>query len=90
MALGPSLRGFKNCRPVLIVDGTHLEGKYKGMMLVGVTMDDNNQLYLLTYAIVDTEINNSWKWFMTNLKIAIRDVVILLRLQPTPNYNKRS
>ena len=28
-------------------------------------------MYLLTYAIVDTEINNSWKWFMTNLKIAI-------------------
>ena len=43
MTLGPSLRGFKSCQPVItIVDGTRLKGKQKGTMIVGVAMDGNN------------------------------------------------
>ncbi|RVW53212.1 Serine/threonine-protein phosphatase 7 long form-like [Vitis vinifera] len=29
-AFHPSIEGFKHCRPVLTIDGTHLYGKYKG------------------------------------------------------------
>ncbi|XP_038885908.1 uncharacterized protein LOC120076214 [Benincasa hispida] len=71
MALGPCIRDFSSCRPVIIVDGSHLKGKYKGTMLVGVSMDGNNQVYHLAYAIVDNETDRAWKWFMSNLKYAI-------------------
>ncbi|XP_038902318.1 uncharacterized protein LOC120088954 [Benincasa hispida] len=73
MALGPCIRGFSSCRPVIIVDGSHLKGKYKRTMLVGVSMDGNNQVYPLAYAIVDNEIDRAWKWFISNLKCAIRE-----------------
>lgn len=43
MALGASLRGFLNCIcPVIIVDGTHLRGKYSGKLLVAMGVDGNN------------------------------------------------
>ncbi|XP_038896520.1 uncharacterized protein LOC120084770 [Benincasa hispida] len=73
IALGPCIRGFSSCRPVIIVDGSHLKGKYKGTMLVGVSMDGNNQVYPLAYAIVDNETDRAWKWFMSNLKCAIEE-----------------
>ncbi|XP_038902295.1 uncharacterized protein LOC120088929 [Benincasa hispida] len=71
MALGPCIRGFSSCRPMIIIDGSHLKGKYKGTMLVGISMDGNNQVYPLVYAIVDNETDRAWKWFMSNLKCAI-------------------
>ncbi|XP_038895847.1 uncharacterized protein LOC120084017 [Benincasa hispida] len=71
MALGPYIRGFSSCRPVIIVGGSHLKGKHKGTMLVGVSMDGNNQVYPLAYAIVDNETDRASKWFMSNLKCAI-------------------
>ncbi|XP_038889322.1 uncharacterized protein LOC120079232 [Benincasa hispida] len=71
MALGPYIKGFSSCRPVIIVDGSHLKGKYKGTKLFGVSMDGNNQVYPLAYAIVDNETGRAWKWFMSNMKCAI-------------------
>ncbi|XP_038882374.1 uncharacterized protein LOC120073641 [Benincasa hispida] len=71
MALGPCIRGFSSCRPVIIVNGSHLKGKYKGTMLVGVSMDGNNQVYPLAYDIGDNETDRAWKWFMSNLKCVI-------------------
>ncbi|XP_038898442.1 uncharacterized protein LOC120086080 [Benincasa hispida] len=71
MALGPCIKGFSSCQPMIIVDGSHLKGKYKGTMLVGVSMDGKNQVYPLAYAIVDNKTDRAWKWFMSNLKCAI-------------------
>ena len=36
-----SIRGFRRVRPVLIVDGTHLSGKYKGVLLTASGQDAN-------------------------------------------------
>ncbi|XP_038904494.1 protein FAR-RED ELONGATED HYPOCOTYL 3-like [Benincasa hispida] len=71
MALGPCIRDFTSYWPLIIVDGSHLKGKYKGTMLVAVSMDGNNQLYPLAYVMVDNETDRSWKWFMLNLKCSI-------------------
>lgn len=43
------------------------------MLLIGVAMDDNNQIYLVTFAIVDKENDALWKWFMVNLKNVIEE-----------------
>lgn len=40
-AFAASLDGFKHCRPMLMVDGTFLKGKHKGILLSVVGKDGN-------------------------------------------------
>ncbi|XP_073307173.1 uncharacterized protein [Primulina huaijiensis] len=37
-------------------------------MLIGVTLDANNQVLPLAFAIVDEETTDSWKWFLENIE----------------------
>ncbi|XP_073024316.1 uncharacterized protein [Primulina eburnea] len=60
-AFRPCVDGFRHCRKIISVDGTHLYTKYKHKMLIGVTLDANNQVLLLAFAIVDEETTDSWK-----------------------------
>lgn len=55
LAFGASINGFKKLRRVLVVDGTHLGGKYKGVLLTASGQDANFQIFPLAYAIVDSE-----------------------------------
>ncbi|XP_073314696.1 uncharacterized protein [Primulina huaijiensis] len=66
-AFRPCVDGFRHCRKIISVDGTHLYTKYKHKMLIGVTLDANNQVLPLAFAIVDEETTDSWKWFLENL-----------------------
>ncbi|XP_075480302.1 uncharacterized protein LOC142521003 [Primulina tabacum] len=59
--------GFRHCRKIISVDGTHLYTKYKHKILIAVTLDANNQVLPLAFAIVDEETSDSWKWFLENL-----------------------
>lgn len=36
LAFGASIEGFKKLRHVLVIDVTHLSGKYKGVLLTAV------------------------------------------------------
>ncbi|KAH0639443.1 hypothetical protein KY285_036029 [Solanum tuberosum] len=38
-ALDASIRGWEYCRPILVVDGTHLKSTYEGTMLIASTLD---------------------------------------------------
>lgn len=38
IALYPLMRGFKYCRPVMVVDGSHMSGPYKGTFLSASTL----------------------------------------------------
>ncbi|KAI5681170.1 hypothetical protein M9H77_02397 [Catharanthus roseus] len=51
--------GFQYCRSVISVDGTHLRGPYKGILLIASTWDANNHLFPLAFAIVDKELSES-------------------------------
>ena len=73
-SLGACIRGFRSCRPVICVDGTFLKSRYKGHMLCAVALDADSALYPLAFALVDSENQNSWKYFMLKLKEAIGDV----------------
>ena len=46
-----------------MVDGTHLSGKYEGVMLVAAAQDENFQIFPLAFGIVDAEDKPSWEWF---------------------------
>ncbi|KAL3640142.1 hypothetical protein CASFOL_015110 [Castilleja foliolosa] len=70
-ALGPAIRGFReHARPVIVVDGTFLTGKYKGILFVAVTQDGNNQIFLLAAGIGHVENDETWTWFLRNLERA--------------------
>jgi len=61
MALGGCIRGFVTCmRPVIAVDGTHLKGRFKGMMFVAATQDGNEQIYPIAIGYGDSENINAW------------------------------
>ena len=54
-----------------MVDGTHLHGKYEGNLMIATSQDANNQIYPLAFAIVDSENDDSWRWFFEQLKNVI-------------------
>ncbi|XP_020272023.1 uncharacterized protein LOC109847190 [Asparagus officinalis] len=54
-AFGSCIEGFRYCRPLLSIDGTHLYGKYKGVLLVATGVDADGGLFPLAFAVVDVK-----------------------------------
>ncbi|XP_010507504.1 PREDICTED: uncharacterized protein LOC104784138 [Camelina sativa] len=74
ISFGQSRRGFyKAMRKVIVVDGTFLKNKYKGVLLVATAVDGNSNLYPIAFGIADSENDCSWKWFFMQLKMVIAD-----------------
>ncbi|XP_010468643.1 PREDICTED: uncharacterized protein LOC104748745 [Camelina sativa] len=70
ISFGQSIRGFyKGMRKIIVVDGTFLKNKYKGVILVATTVDENSDLYPIAYGIADYENDFSWEWFFEQLKV---------------------
>ncbi|XP_022155477.1 uncharacterized protein LOC111022608 [Momordica charantia] len=79
MTLCCCIRGFSSCiRLVLVIDGAHLKGKYKGIIFTAFSVDGNNQIYPIAFGIVDKESDASWSWFLEGLKHFIGEVDGLL------------
>ncbi|CAA0819440.1 Unknown protein [Striga hermonthica] len=51
------------CRPVIVIDGTHLKGKSKGILFVATTKDENEQIFPLAFGIGDKECHSAWMGF---------------------------
>ncbi|XP_033129453.1 uncharacterized protein LOC117126142 [Brassica rapa] len=69
-----SLRGFYAAiRKVIVVDGTFLKSKYKGVLLVATALDGNSNLYPIAFGVVDSENDLAWNWFMRQLNVVIAD-----------------
>ena len=64
----PSIEGFEHCHPVLIIDGTHLYGKYKGTLMIAKGCDGNNQLFSLAFSITKCENIDIWGWFLACIR----------------------
>lgn len=62
-------RGFLNgYRKIIGPDGCFLKGYVKGELLTAIGRDDNNQMFLLAWALVEVECTESWVWFIKLLK----------------------
>lgn len=60
VALGQCVRSFQTTlRRVLAIDGTHLKGKYKGVLFVATTLDGDNHIVPVAFGIRKSENNNS-------------------------------
>ncbi|XP_048631005.1 uncharacterized protein LOC106447796 [Brassica napus] len=73
LAFGASVNGFPFMRKVFVFDGTFLNGRYKGTLLTALAQDGNFQIFPIAFAVVDTENDDSWHWFFTQLKLLIPD-----------------
>ncbi|GJV31185.1 transposase, MuDR, MULE transposase domain protein [Tanacetum coccineum] len=79
IAIGASIRTFRNyLRPVLMIDATHLKGLYKGINLIAVAMDGNNQIVPITFGICKGKTGPCWTWWMSVLRECIGDNLNLL------------
>ena len=70
---GATASGFQYCRPVLGLDGTHLNSKYKGILLTATATDANESLFPLAYAVVSSENDENWLWFNGLLRKVITE-----------------
>jgi hypothetical protein len=52
-----------HCRHVFSIDNTFLLGKYQGTLLIAISVDANNKLVPLTFALVEKENKDSWGGF---------------------------
>ncbi|KAL0396178.1 UNVERIFIED_CONTAM: hypothetical protein Scaly_0066200 [Sesamum calycinum] len=59
-------------RLVICVDGCHLKGAYGGVLLSYVSIDPNNNLFPICYAVVMKENKDTSDWFLTLLKMNLR------------------
>ncbi|KFK34339.1 hypothetical protein AALP_AA5G132400 [Arabis alpina] len=73
LSFAASIRGWDYMRRVILLDGTHLHGRYGGCMLTASAQDGNYQIFPLAYAIVDSENDKSWEWFFSCLSKVISD-----------------
>ncbi|XP_058068881.1 uncharacterized protein LOC131218217 [Magnolia sinica] len=70
----------KSLRRVLAIDGTHLKGKYKGVLFIATALDGDNHIFPVAFDIGESENGSSWNWFLTYLGDAIgspEDLVII-------------
>ncbi|KAK2662393.1 hypothetical protein Ddye_000967 [Dipteronia dyeriana] len=57
-----SIGGFRTFMcPVIAVDGTHLKGRFRGIMFVATAQDGNEQVYPIAFGYGDSENNLSWE-----------------------------
>ena len=46
---------FVDCKSFIGVDGAHLKGNYGGVLLSAITLDGNNEMFPMAWAIVSCE-----------------------------------
>jgi len=57
-----------SCRKLIGVDGCHLKGLYKGILLRACGLDGDNPSFLIAYAIIDQECKDNWCSFLNSLR----------------------
>ncbi|TXG64419.1 hypothetical protein EZV62_011413 [Acer yangbiense] len=56
-------------RSFIGVDGCHLKSPFGGVLLSAVSLDANSGLFPLAICIGEKETQESWEWFLYNLKV---------------------
>ena len=63
--------GFVHCPPVISIDGTHVYGKYDIKLLIAITIDGNDFILPLAFAIVANESIETWTLFLDHLHLHV-------------------
>ncbi|KAL2928247.1 Isoleucine--tRNA ligase [Bienertia sinuspersici] len=59
---------IEGCRKVLCIDACFLKTFLGGQLLAAVGRDGNDQMYPVAWAVVEGENNDSWEWFLKQVK----------------------
>ncbi|XP_010484912.2 PREDICTED: uncharacterized protein LOC104763202 [Camelina sativa] len=76
--LGTCIAGIKHMRKVVLVDGTIIKNKLKGVLIAASMQDANFQVYPIAFAIVDAENDLAWTWFFKQLSLIVPDAADLV------------
>ena len=61
MAFDACISSFRECcRPVIAIDGTHLKGKYKGILFTVTAMDGNDQIFPIAFGVGHLKNDQCW------------------------------
>ena len=69
--LVPTEHAFQFCRPVVLVDGTFLTGKYRGTLMMATAVDPEDQIVPMAFVLAEGENNELWSWFMRLLRVLV-------------------
>ena len=54
---------------MIVIDGTHTKLEdFKHILLIAVTFDGNNEVVILSFAVVEVENKDNWVWFHSKLQ----------------------
>uniref|UniRef100_A0A1J3JYS5 SWIM-type domain-containing protein n=1 Tax=Noccaea caerulescens TaxID=107243 RepID=A0A1J3JYS5_NOCCA len=67
-----SVYGFLvGCRPLVFLDSMPLKSKYQGTLLAATSVDGDDEVFPLAFAVVDAETDDNWEWFLLQLRSAL-------------------
>nr|XP_016494756.1 PREDICTED: uncharacterized protein LOC107813946 [Nicotiana tabacum] len=64
------IKGFDHCRPIVVVDGSHLKSTYTGTFVSASTLDGAGHILPLAYGVIDLENDVAWLRFFEQFKEA--------------------
>jgi hypothetical protein len=57
------------------LDAAHLSGKYKGVIMCATTQDMSGEIFILAHALVPSEDERNWNYFLSHFKLAFDGVL---------------
>ncbi|XP_024010144.1 uncharacterized protein LOC112085222 [Eutrema salsugineum] len=72
-SLNACAKGYEYMRMVIVIDGTHLRNRYGGCLVAASAKDGNFQVFSLGFAVVDSENDTAWEWFLRKLLEIVPD-----------------
>jgi hypothetical protein len=68
VSLAACKQGFlAGCRPMICVDACFLKGKWRGQLHATIAQDAIDDIFLIAYAIYESETRDTWTWFLQAL-----------------------
>jgi hypothetical protein len=65
---------FVHMRRFIAVDGTFLKGRFIQQLLLAVGIDANGNTLILAWAVVESENEDSWRYFFEHLRQSIPEI----------------
>ncbi|KAL9281164.1 putative transcription factor interactor and regulator CCHC(Zn) family [Arabidopsis thaliana] len=66
------IHGFQTgCRPLLFLDAIPFKSRYHEILLTASALDGDDCVLPVALALVDVETDETWRWFLEQLKVAL-------------------
>jgi len=61
LSFGLVIEGFKSCRSLISIDGTHVYEMFDEKFLIIIDFNANNKTFSLAFPLVEEENNYNWR-----------------------------